>query len=43
MRALYAMYGAQFRPQDMAHPELSLAGYPADNTEVALIAPTAVA
>ena len=43
VRALHAMYGAQFRPQDMAHPSLSLASYPADNTEVALIAPTAVA
>jgi hypothetical protein len=43
VRALYTMYDAQFRPQDMAHPALSLAHYPADNTEVALIAPTAVA
>jgi hypothetical protein len=43
VRALYTMYGAQFRPQDMAHPALSLAHYPADNTEVALIAPTAIA
>ena len=43
VRALYAMYGAQFRPQDMAHPSLSLAQFPADNTEVALIAPSAVA
>jgi len=43
VRALYAMYGAQFRPQDMAHPALSLAAYPDDNAEVALVAPTAVA
>jgi len=43
VRALYAMYGAQFRPQDMAHPALSLAEYPADETEIALVAPTAVA
>jgi hypothetical protein len=43
IRALYAMYGAQFRPQDMAHPALSLGEYPADNAEVALVAPTAVA
>jgi len=43
VRALYAMYQAQFRPQDMAHPALSLAAYPAHNAEVALIAPTAVA
>ena len=42
VRALYAMYGAQFRPQDMAHPALSLDAYPSDNTEVALVAPTAV-
>jgi hypothetical protein len=43
VRALYAMYGAQFRPQDMAHPALSLDSYPADDAEVALVAPTAVA
>ena len=42
-RALYAMYGAQFRPQDMAHPALSLGAYPSDNTEVALVPPTFVA
>jgi GNAT superfamily N-acetyltransferase len=41
VRALYAMYGAQFRPQDMAHPALSLASYPAENATVALVAPTA--
>ena len=43
VRALYAMYGAQFRAQDMAHPALSLDIYPADHTKIALIAPTAVA
>ena len=43
VRALYAMYGAQFRPQDMAHPALSLTHYPADDTEIALTAPTAPA
>jgi len=43
VRALYAMYGAQFRPRDMAHPALSLANYPDENAEIALIAPTAVA
>ena len=43
VRALYAMYAAQFRPQDMAHPALSLADYPDENTEVALIAPIIVA
>ncbi len=41
VRALYAMYGAQFRPQDMAHAALSLASYPAENATVALVAPTA--
>lgn len=41
VRALYAMYGAQFRPQDMSHPTLSLDEYPADNAAVALIPPTA--
>ena len=43
VRALYVMYGAQFRPKDMAHPALSLATYPPDNTEVALLPPTAAA
>lgn len=43
VRALYAMYGAQFRAQDMAHPALSLASYPSDDAEVALVAPTTVA
>ena len=43
VRALYAMYGAQFRPRDMAHPALSLADYPDENTGVALIAPTEAA
>ena len=43
VRVLYAMYGAQFRPRDMAHPALSLADYPDENTKVALIAPTIVA
>jgi hypothetical protein len=41
MRALYRMYGAHFRPQDMAHPDLDLSRYPSDEAEVALIAPTA--
>ncbi len=43
VRTLYAMYGAQFRPQDMAHPALSLARYPADEIAIALVAPTAPA
>jgi GNAT superfamily N-acetyltransferase len=37
---LYAMYGAQFRPQDMAHPALDLARYPADDEGIALLPPT---
>jgi len=41
VRALYAMYGAQFRPQDMAHPALSLAEYPDDAASIALLPPTA--
>ncbi len=41
VRALYAMYGAQFRPKDMAHPALNLATYPPDDAEVALLPPTA--
>ena len=43
VRALYAMYGAQFRPQDMAHPALRLDAYPDDHATVALVPPTAVA
>jgi GNAT superfamily N-acetyltransferase len=43
VRALYTIYGAQFRPQDMAHPSLSLANYPGDDATVALVAPTSVA
>ena len=39
--ALYRMYGAQFRAQDMAHPALDLAGYPADDAIIALLPPTA--
>ena len=41
VRALYAMYGPQFRPQDMAHPALSLAAYPGDSAGIALVPPTA--
>jgi hypothetical protein len=39
-RALYAMYGAQFRADDMAHPLLALDRYPADADEVRLVEPT---
>lgn len=40
VRRLYWMYGQQFRPQDMAHPALSLASYPADDARIALVTPT---
>ncbi|MEO6788712.1 MAG: hypothetical protein ABI318_21530, partial [Chthoniobacteraceae bacterium] len=43
VRALYAMYGAQFRPQDMAHPSLSLEHYPDECAEIALVPPSDVA
>jgi hypothetical protein len=41
VQAIYRMYAAQFRPQDMAHPSLSLDSYPGDDEAVALIPPTA--
>lgn len=37
---LYWLYGRQFRPQDMAHPDLDLTGYPAADEPVALVPPT---
>lgn len=40
VRALHAMYGAQFRAKDMAHPRLSLANFPADDAAIALVPPT---
>ena len=40
VQALYDVYGPQFRPEDMAHPLLSLDSYPADDATVALILPT---
>lgn len=40
VQALYAMYGSQFRPEDFAHANLSLEGYPADDVEIALVPPT---
>lgn len=43
VRALHTMYGAQFRPQDMAHAALSLDHFPNDHAEIALVPPTAVA
>ena len=39
--ALYRIYGPQFRPQDMAHPALDLAAYPADDALIAMLLPTA--
>ncbi len=41
VRALYAMYGPQFRSQDMAHPSLDLAAYPPGDATLALLPPTA--
>jgi GNAT superfamily N-acetyltransferase len=40
VRALYKIYGAQFRKSEMEHPMLSLENYPSDETLVALIPPT---
>ena len=41
VQAIYRMYAAQFRPEDMAHPLLSLDSYPGEDEAVALIPPTA--
>jgi hypothetical protein len=41
VRAIYHMYGAQFRPQDMAHPALELSHYPSRDEVVPLLPPTA--
>ena len=40
VRSLYAIYGALFRPADMAHPLLSLDAYPAEDASIALVPPT---
>jgi hypothetical protein len=40
VQGIYRMYAAQFRPQDMAHPSLSLARYPANDEAVSLVPPT---
>jgi hypothetical protein len=40
VQALYALYGAQFRAEDMRHPALRLEAYPADEVEIALLRPT---
>jgi hypothetical protein len=39
-RAIYRIYGAQFRKSEMDHPSLSLENYPDGETPVALIPPT---
>ena len=41
VRALYTMFGAQFRPQDMAHAAMSLDHYPPEHSQIALVPPTA--
>lgn len=40
VHALCRLYRSQFRPQDVAHPALSLDRYPADDAEIALVPPT---
>jgi GNAT superfamily N-acetyltransferase len=41
VRAIYRMYGAQFRPQDMALPALDVSRYPQDDERLRLLPPTA--
>lgn len=41
VQAIYRMYGAQFRPRDMAHAALAMTDYPSDEQAVALVPPTA--
>jgi hypothetical protein len=41
VQAIYRMYAEQFRPQDMAHPLLSLTNYPGNDEAVELVPPTA--
>jgi len=40
VRAIYRMYGAQFRPQDMAHSALDLSHFPEDGEVLRLLPPT---
>jgi hypothetical protein len=40
IRAIYEIYGAQFRPEEMRHPLVSIDRYPADGAVVPLIPPT---
>jgi len=37
VEALYTIYRADFRAADMMHPALSLADYPTDDAEIALL------
>jgi hypothetical protein len=37
--ALRALYAEQLRPEDMAHPALSLEGYPGEDVRIELLAP----
>jgi hypothetical protein len=41
VRALYTMYAAQLRAEDMAHPSLQLDLYPDAHTDISLLPPTA--
>lgn len=40
VETLYDIYHPQFRAADLAHPSLSLEGYPADDAMIPLVAPT---
>jgi hypothetical protein len=40
VQSLYEIYGSHFRASDMAHPLLSLDGYPEDDAALALVPPT---
>lgn len=39
-RALYRIYGAQFRSSEMSHPLLSVENYPSDEVQLALVLPS---
>lgn len=41
VKAIYQMYGAQFRKQDMEHPALDLSLYPEPGESIQLLPPTA--
>jgi len=40
VETLYDIYRPQFRASDLAHPSLSLEGYPANDAMISLVAPT---